>query len=163
MVSANPAVAQRVTVAVEPAVAAAGLVLEGVTIAAAGARSLVRVVVDLPDDALGSLGSDQLADVSRGISAAMDAQDPVRGAYVLEVSTPGTDRPLTELRHFRRARTRLVRMVLRDGRVVLGRLVAAEPTGYEVATDAGPVQVDPAEVTSAVVELEFRTDEEGDV
>jgi len=164
MVSANPAVAQRVRATVEPAVAAAGLFLEGVVIGTAGRRSLVRVVVDLPDDALGSLGSEQLADVSRGISAAMDAQDPVRGAYVLEVSTPGTDRPLTELRHFMRARTRLVRLTLRDGSTLPGRLTAADATGYEVTTDDGVVRVAPADVAHAVVELEFRTDEaEGEV
>ena len=159
MVSANPAVAQRVRATVAPAVAAAGLVLEDVVLATAGRRSLVRVVVDLPDDAVGGLGSDLLAEVSRGVSAAMDADDPVRGAYVLEVSTPGTDRPLVELRHFRRARTRLVRAVLRDGTVVRGRLTSAEATGYELATDDGVVRVDPAEVVSAAVEVELRTDE----
>lgn len=158
--SANPAVAQRVRATVGPAVAAAGLVLEDVQISAAGRRSLVRVVVDLPDDVAGGLGSDLLAEVSRGVSAALDADDPVRGAYVLEVSTPGTDRPLTELRHFRRARTRLVRAVLRDGTVVRGRLTAAEATGYELATDDGVVVVDPADVASATVEVELR--EEGE-
>lgn len=159
MVSANPAVAQRVRATVGPAVIAAGLVLEDVRISSAGRRSLVRVFVDLPDDAVGGLGSDRLAEVSRGVSAAMDTDDPVRGAYVLEVSTPGTDRPLVELRHFRRARTRMVRMVLRDGTTVLGRLTTADATAYELATDDGVVQVDPADVASASVEVELRTDE----
>ena len=156
-------VAQRVRATVEPAVAAAGLVLEDVVIAAAGRRSLVRIVVDLPDDVVGGLGSDQLADVSRGVSAAMDADDPVRGAYVLEVSTPGTDRPLTELRHFRRARTRLVRMVLRDGTTVLGRLTDAEDAGYQLSTAEGVRRLHPDDVASAVVEVELREDaaEEG--
>ena len=145
---------------VEQAVAVSGLVLEDVVITAAGRRSLVRVVVDLPDDAVGGLGSDRLADVARGISAAMDSADPVRGAYTLEVSTPGTDRPLTELRHFRRARTRLVRMVLRDGTTVAGRLTDADAAGYELSTADGVRRVDPGDVVSAVVEVELRAVEE---
>jgi ribosome maturation factor RimP len=164
-ISANPDLAERVRATVEPAVAASGLVLEDVVIAATGRRSLVRVVVDLPDDAVGGLGSDRLAEVSRGVSAAMDSADAVRGAYTLEVSTPGTDRPLTELRHFRRARTRLVRMVLRDGTTVAGRLTDAEAAGYELSTSDGVRRVDPGDVVSAVVEVELRDDaaEEGGV
>lgn len=146
--------AQRVREAVEPAVTAAGLVLEDVTVAAAGRRTVVRVVIDL-DDAVGSLDADTLGAVSRTISAALDEADPVRGAYVLEVSTPGTDRPLTELRHFRRARTRLVRLTLTDGTVVAGRLVSAEASGLEVDTGSETVAVDVAAVVSGAVEVEL--------
>ncbi len=110
--------------AVEPAVAATGLVLEAVTVAPAGRRSVVRVVVDLPDDATGSLDLDQVAAVSREVSEVLDAPagDAVLGGapYVLEVTSPGVDRPLTERRHWARAR---------------GRLVAVEPAG---APGAGP-------------------------
>lgn len=146
---------QRVHDAVRPVVDAAGLVLEDVVVAPAGRRTVVRVVVDLDDDAIGSLDSDVLASVSRGISAALDAADPVRGAYVLEVSTPGTDRPLTELRHFRRARTRLVRLTLRDGAVVAGRLVEAEPSGLLVDTGPGTAAVAVADVARGAVEVEL--------
>ncbi len=86
----------------------------------------MRVTVDLPEDARGSLDSDTLGDVSRAISAALDADDVVPGAYTLEISTPGTSRPLTELRHFRRARGRLVVLRLRAGGTTSGRLVEVE-------------------------------------
>lgn len=156
--------AQRVREVVEPVVQAAGLVLEDVVIHPAGRRTVVRVVLDL-DDAVGSLDLDTLGEVSRDISGAMDHADPVRGEYVLEVSTPGTDRPLTELRHFRRARTRLVRLTTRDGSVVAGRLVDADPTGYTLETAAGgTVVVQPEDVVRGVVEVELKrieTDEEG--
>jgi ribosome maturation factor RimP len=153
---------QRVHEAVQPVVDAAGLALEDVTVAPAGRRTVVRVVVDLDDDAIGSLDSEALASVSRGISAALDAADPVRGAYVLEVSTPGTDRPLTELRHFRRARTRLVRLATRDGSVVAGRLVQAESSGLVVDTGSGSVAVAIADVVRGAVEVELaRPEEEG--
>lgn len=159
MTSSGPA--QAVREAVEPVVRAAGLVLEDVVVTAAGRRSAVRVVVDLDDDAIGSLDSDALGAVSREVSGALDRADPVRDAYVLEVSTPGTDRPLTQLRHFRRARTRVVSLSLRDGSVVRGRLVAADEAAYEVLTDAGTVHLDPGDVVRGVVEVDLTGKGEG--
>ncbi|RZS61380.1 ribosome maturation factor RimP [Xylanimonas ulmi] len=133
--SGGSATADAVRRVVAPAVDAQGLWLEAVTTTRAGSRSVVRVTVDLPQDEIGSLGSDALGDVSRAISAALDADDVVPGVYVLEVSTPGTSRPLTELRHFRRARTRLVTLTLTDGGEVVGRLEDV------VEADGGPVLV----------------------
>ncbi|MFE6969777.1 ribosome maturation factor RimP [Isoptericola sp. NPDC057653] len=124
--------AEAVRRVVTPAVEAADLYLEDVVVTQAGAKSVVRVTVDLPEDALGSLDSDTLGEVARAISAALDADDVVPGAYTLETSTPGTSRPLTELRHFKRARGRLVTLRLRDGGTAEGRL-----TGVEDAGDAG--------------------------
>ena len=86
----------------EPAVVASGLYLEDVVTAAAGRRTTVTVVVDLADGP-GGVSSDQLSEVSRAVSEALDAADPIKGAYMLEVTTPGIDRPLTTPRHFRRA------------------------------------------------------------
>jgi ribosome maturation factor RimP len=107
---------------VGPVVEAAELHLEEVTVTRAGSKSVVRITIDLPDDAVGSLDSDALGEASRAISAALDVDDVVAGAYTLEISTPGTSRPLTELRHFKRARTRLVTLKMLDGSQVEGRL-----------------------------------------
>lgn len=156
----SPAAAVRGVV--QPVVAAAGLVIEDVTVSRAGRRSVVRVVVDL-DDAVGGVDADTLADVSRAVSAALDAADPVSGAYTLEVSTPGADRPLTELRHFRRARTRLVRLVLHDGGRLRGRLVGADADELTLRTDAGELRVPFGDVARGAVEVELsRADEEGE-
>ncbi len=106
----------------EPAAQAAGLVVDAVEIAAAGKHTRVLVTVDLPETEVGSAPLDAVAQASRGIGAALDAADYPKGPYTLEVSTPGLDRPLTERRHFLRARTRLVSLQLRDGTVVEGRL-----------------------------------------
>lgn len=163
MVTSGSGPAQRVREVVGPAVAAAGLYLEDVGVARAGRRSVVRVTVDLPEDAVGSLDSDALGEVSRDISAALDRHDPVDGEYVLEVSTPGTSRPLTEPRHFRRARTRLVRLSLRDGRTVEGRLVGvSDDDALELRTGTGTVRVPMAEVARGVVELDFTGADVGD-
>jgi ribosome maturation factor RimP len=45
---------------------------------------------------------DDCADLSRAISALLDVEDPIAGAYTLEVSSPGIDRPLVRPRDFER-------------------------------------------------------------
>lgn len=159
-----PAMTQRVREAAEPVVVAAGLALEGVEVARAGKRSVVRLVLDLDEDSVGSLDLDTLADVSRDVGTALDESDAVAGEYTLEVSTPGTSRPLTERRHFKRARTRLVRLVLRDGGTAFGRLLEVADgdlvlgpvdaaTGRDTAGDATRVAL--ADVARGSVEVEL--------
>jgi ribosome maturation factor RimP len=141
MVAPLSTVARRVRAVVEPVVSSSGLVLEDVGVSSAGRRQIVRVVVDLGGDAVGGVDSDALAEVSRAVSGALDAADPIRGGYVLEVSTPGTDRPLTEVRHFRRARTRLVRLELSNGDAVRGRLVDADAAEVVVVHEESGARV----------------------
>lgn len=118
-----PAHTQRVRDAVEPLIAAAGLYLESVEITSAGARSVVRIVVDLREDDDGGLDLDRVAAISRDISSAIDATDAFAGEHTLEVSSPGVSRALTERRHFSRARGRLVTLRLRDGSTLTARLM----------------------------------------
>ncbi|AEE45664.1 ribosome maturation factor RimP [Cellulomonas fimi] len=130
-----PAPAQRVRQVVEPAVAEVGLLLEDVEVTRAGAHSVVRVVVDVPEDDEGELDLDRVAEVTRAVSDALDAQDVVAGEYTLEVSSPGVSRPLTQRRHFARAVGRSVSVRLVDGGSVSGRLTAVE-RGAQDADDA---------------------------
>ena len=123
----------RVLALLEPVVTAAGFDLEDLTVSAAGKRSVVRVLVDKD----GGVTLDDVADVSRLVSEALDAtdeQDPtlLGTSYVLEVSSPGVDRPLTEQRHWRRNTGRLVAATLRDGSTVQGRITAVDETGVTV-------------------------------
>ncbi|MFD2796178.1 ribosome maturation factor RimP [Promicromonospora vindobonensis] len=142
---------------VGPVVEAAGLHLEEVTVIQAGGKSVVRITVDLPDDALGSLDSDALGEVARAISAALDEDDVVAGAYTLETSTPGTSRPLTELRHFKRARTRLVTLKMMDGSRVEGRLtdVLTDGDGDALVLD-GDRRIPVGDVRRGKVEVELK-------
>jgi len=108
---ADPAELERL---LEPVVRAAGMDLESVRVGSAGRRRLLRVVVD----ADGGVSLDDIALVSREVSARLDATGAMGEApYTLEVSSPGVDRPLTLPRHWRRAVGRLVRVPLagRDG------------------------------------------------
>lgn len=107
---AGAADAEKIAVLLEPVLTAAGMDLEGVRVTAAGRRRLLRLTVD----ADGGVSLDDIALVSRDISAALD-DSSVMGElpYTLEVSSPGVDRPLTERRHWRRAIGRLVAAPLR--------------------------------------------------
>jgi ribosome maturation factor RimP len=112
-----------------PVVVAHGLDLEDVTITPAGRRSLVRIVVDRD----GGVTLDDVAEVSQAVSKELDSSDLLgKGPYVLEISSPGVDRPLTEPRHWKRARGRLVKADLRDGSSTEGRITGADEAGVEL-------------------------------
>lgn len=154
--AASP-IAEQVADAVRPGVESAGLVLEDVQVAPAGARTVVRVVLDLTEDQTGALGLDQVAEVSRVISDTLDALPALPGTFTLEVTSPGTSRPLTELRHFKRARTRLVAVTLVEGAPFTERLtsVEGEVLVFEGA-DGTPHEVPFAAVSSGQVEVELK-------
>ena len=162
MNKAKQAGADRVRQVVEPAVQAAGLYLEDVTVSLAGSRSVVRITVDLPEDAVGNLDLDAVAEVSREINNALDASDAFPGAYTLEISTPGTSRPLTELRHFKRARGRIVRLTLTDGECVEGRLREVED-GRLLLTGAPVDSVALDDVTRGAIQVELKRALEADL
>jgi ribosome maturation factor RimP len=148
----------------EPVVAGAGLDLEGLDVSPAGRRSVVRVLVDKD----GGVTLDDVADVSRLVSEALDALDEAEpgvlaGAYVLEVGSPGVDRPLTAPRHWRRSEGRLVRVERREGPTVTGRVLRgddAEDGGVLLEVDGAEVALPYAEVRKALVQVEFRREEE---
>ncbi len=63
-----------------------------------GKRSTVQIMAERISDGLMSV--DNCADLSRALSSALEVEDPIRDAYVLEVSSPGLDRPLTSLEDY---------------------------------------------------------------
>lgn len=139
-----------------PVVGAAGADLEDVDVSRAGRRSVVRIVVDRD----GGVSLDDVAVLSRAVSEALDeldAREPqlLAGAYVLEVSSPGVDRPLTAPRHWRRSAGRLVTATLREGAPVTGRLL--ETTDARVVLDVDGVrrELALADVARGQVQVEF--------
>ncbi|MDR1386101.1 MAG: ribosome maturation factor RimP [Propionibacteriaceae bacterium] len=142
--------------AIEPVLAAHGLELDDLSLVRAGDRQILRVTVDGDDGSGGGPDLDRIALASTGLSAALDDSDLTgRRPYVLEVSSRGIDRPLTEPRHWRRNQGRLVEVLRRDGDRWLGRLVGSDDRGAELRTDAGSVRLDYAEVARATVQVEF--------
>ena len=140
--SENPSArTQRISTDLAEVLAPLDLVLEDVTVMPAGKRRLVRVLVDraLPADAdpksvIPPLDLDHVAEVTRVISDRLDETDAMGDQpYVLEVSSPGTDRPLTLPRHFRRNVGRLIELTVPDAAPVTGRIVRADDTGFTLA------------------------------
>ena len=93
---------------IEPAVSTLGYELLGVEYHAASQRSLVRVYIDSES----GIGVDDCERVSYQVSGILDVEDPIVGAYDLEVSSPGLDRPLFEPSHFARYRGSTVKIRL---------------------------------------------------
>lgn len=144
--TANQSVrAERVAADLAGALAPLDLVLEDLSVMPAGKRRLVRVLVDRtvpdaagPTDVIPPLDLDQVAEVTRVISDRLDETDAMgEQPYVLEVSSPGTDRPLTLPRHFRRNVGRLIEVTVAEQAPVTGRIARADDTGFTL-TVTGP-------------------------
>jgi ribosome maturation factor RimP len=137
---------------IEPVVGAAGYDLEELVVTPAGRRSVVRVVVDRDR----GVTLDEIAEVSRALSAALDDSDAMgSGPYVLEVTSPGVDRPLTQVRQWRRAVGRLVAVALRDGGRTTGRVVAATDEGVLLDDGTGRVMLGYEAISRGIVQVEF--------
>ncbi|MDP8916346.1 MAG: ribosome maturation factor RimP [Pseudomonadota bacterium] len=97
----------------EPVAEAAGYEIVRLRLTGGATR---RLQIMAEDPATGDFTVDQCATLSRQISQVLDAADPIAGEYVLEVSSPGVDRPLTRLKDFEtyaglQARVELDRLV----------------------------------------------------
>ena len=149
-------IAAALTALVTPAVTAAGYDLEDLSVTTAGRRSVVRIVVDRD----GGVSLDDIAAVSRALGAALDAADEADPAllgpsYVLEVSSPGVDRPLTAPRHWRRNVGRLVTAVLVAGGEVTGRIVSADDSAVVLDVDDAEQSLRFDAVERGAVQVEF--------
>ena len=153
---------ERLATAIEPAVAAAGCELEKVSVSPAGRRTVVRVVVDADT----GISLDDVATVSRAVTEVIDSRDTELlgdAPYVLEVTSPGVDRPLTEPRHWRRAVGRLIEVPV-AGTPTTARVVAADDEGVELADGGGNrARHGWAELGRGTVQVEFgRVGADGD-
>jgi len=119
---------------------ALGYELLGIEHLAQGRHSVLRLYIDSPD----GIGVEDCERVSHQVSGVLEVEDPIKGQYTLEVSSPGVDRPLFKPAHYERfvgevVSVRLARplgdrrrfkgrlLALRDGAVVI------EQDGVEVA------------------------------
>ena len=135
-----------------------GLDLEAVEITPAGRRRVLRVAVDQD----GGVTLDDIADATKEISALLDSSDLMgEQPYTLEVTSRGTDRPLTLPRHWRRNTDRLVRVTLHDGEQFEGRIVEADDDGdggarVDTASGTHALSYDAVKKARVVVELNRR-------
>lgn len=95
-------VRQAVLTALESLAAAHEVDIVDVEVAGAAAAPIVRVRIDHADESLPTITLDEVTAETDWISAALDELDPRPGAYTLEVSSPGMDRPLRRVHDFER-------------------------------------------------------------
>lgn len=124
---------QKLIELLEPELARMGYELVELDARAQGQNGLLRVYIDQAD----GIGVEDCAKVSRRISALLDVEDPMPGAYELEVSSPGFDRPLRTAEHFAQAVGQVVK--IRTVRPLDGR---RRFKGLLRSVDAGQLQVD---------------------
>ncbi len=93
---------------IEPVVSGLGFELVGVEYHVHQGRGRLCVYVDRE----GGIGLDECAQVSRQLSGMFDVEDPIPGRYVLEVSSPGLDRPLFGPADYQRFSGQQVRLTL---------------------------------------------------
>jgi ribosome maturation factor RimP len=149
----------RIAELLRPVLAEAGLDLEAVEVTPAGRRRLLRVVVDSDD----GVDLDTVGTVSQEVSAALDAADAMgKAPYVLEVTSPGVDRPLTLPRHWQRSRGRLVQAPLTGGGEVVGRVSDADDTGVTLEVDGADRVYEYSDLGRGKVQVEFRREADAD-
>jgi ribosome maturation factor RimP len=152
---AGDTLTERLWRAIEPVAAELGLELVDVEFRRSGSRAALRVFVDRP----GRVTLQECERLSRRLDPLLDAEEVIQGAFDLQVSSPGLDRPLRRPADFARAVGERVRLTLRplEGRqrVCTGRLRSAGEA-LELELDDGQiVRLSPEEVELGRIEVSF--------
>jgi ribosome maturation factor RimP len=126
--------------------------VEAVEITPAGNRRVLRVAVDKD----GGVTLDDVAEATREVNRVLDESDVMgEQPYTLEVTSRGVDRPLILPRHWRRNAGRLVKVTYADGSSVTGRITEPGEESVTLEVDGAPREVGYADVTKALVQVEF--------
>jgi ribosome maturation factor RimP len=139
---------------VAPVLASLGLELFDVQIAGGGRTRTLRVTVDRE----GGVDLDAIAQASQAISPILDRAPELAGPYLLEVTSPGVERPLRKPEHYRRAIDETVSVKYRTStgtQRVRGVLVASDDDGCTVVVDGEPRRVAFGDVTDAHTVFEW--------
>ncbi|NEY90038.1 ribosome maturation factor RimP [Tabrizicola oligotrophica] len=134
---AKTAMDRRLADIVQPVIEGLGFELVRIRLMGGATRTL-QIMADKPE---GGIEVDHCGDISTAVSAVLDVEDPIEENYVLEVSSPGIDRPLTRLKDFEmwkgwEARVETTELI--DGRRRFkGTLAGVEGEEVLIALDEG--------------------------
>ena len=151
------ALSQHVSEAIEPFLDAQGVEFVELQLQQHKGRWLVRIFVDNG----GGISLEDCRSLSFEIGQLLDAENLIPASYVLEVSSPGLDRPLKNLRDFQRQCQRMITVFLHSPHLdkvqYTGRVVAVTESYLSLHTDAEtPVTIPLQSIDHGVVELEFK-------
>ncbi len=134
---------ERITHAIEPSVESMGYRLVQVRLADGTRRKTLTIMAERADGVFMSF--DDCSEISQTVSALLDVDDPITGAYDLEVCSPGIDRPLTKLDDFKRYEGYEIKcetLIPIDGRKRFrGKITGCKGEIISLAAESGDVQV----------------------
>jgi ribosome maturation factor RimP len=140
-VSQNP-VAERVRELLEPHIERQGFELVSVEYRKGAKGSLLRLLIDRPEGGITLGDIEQLSPV---LGDLLDVYDPIEGRYLLEVASPGINRPLRKRRHFEAYRGKRVKIraaqPLEGRRSFIGTLVSVADSGVELDDEVSGARV----------------------
>ena len=93
--------------------------------------------------------------IAREVGDILDIEDPVSGRYRLEVTSPGTDRPLVSNSDFERVTSRRLKVIVQSGRTICGALRGWSDTAITIQTEVEDIVIPRLEIAKATVEVEF--------
>jgi len=140
---------------IEPSLAAMGYELVRVQLSGGHHRPTLQIMLERSDGR--GMAVEDCEAASRAVSALLDVEDPIPGAYQLEVSSPGIDRPLTRAKDYERFAGHVAKIELKfpiEGRRRFqGRLVGLRDERVLIATDAGEAALPVADIVKAKLVL----------
>ena len=128
----------------------------GVELTGSSRKLLIKIFIDKEN----GVTLDDCGKFSRALSALLDVEDPVPMAYVLEVSSPGLDRPLRALKDFQRSIGKLVRIItkarIEEQNVFTGRLNRVEGENITLSFDDKEIEIPFDQISKARLEIELK-------
>lgn len=150
----------RIEASVEPVIEAAGFNLVRVKLSGNRKKTL-QIMAERTD---GSMDVEDCAELSLAVSAVLDVEDHIQGEYVLEVSSPGIDRPLVRLEDFERFSGQMAKIKLEaplDGRKRFrGRIAGVRDRTVTLELDHGAAAAEVALPFDAIREARLLLDDE---
>lgn len=137
---------------VQPIVTNLNLDLEQILVRPAGNRLLVKIIVDKD----GGISLDDVAQLTAAISEPLEQIAALADPFTLEVTSPGVDRPLTEVKHWQRNVSRLVKVSLTSGESLEGRILEVNEQEISLQIKQRTRSIDIKDVAKALIQAEFR-------
>jgi ribosome maturation factor RimP len=142
---------KRIETTIEESLTARGYNLVRVQLSG-GNRKVLQIMVERLDDK--PITVDDCTTVSRLVSVLLDVSDPIKDPYILEVSSPGLERPLVKLKDYQRFCGQMVHVTthqpVNERKRFQGRLTSADEHGITLELEATPVE----ELATVTIELE---------
>lgn len=124
--------------------------------AGSSGKPVIRIFLDKEN----GVTLDDCGKFSRALSALFDVEDPLPMTYILEVSSPGLDRPLKVMRDFQRSIGKLVRIITRakieEQNIFTGRITGAGGGNITLSFDDKEIEIPFDQISKARLEIELK-------